>query len=303
MKLGLGTVQFGMDYGISNKTGKVLPEQVKKILSLAREKRIDLLDTASLYGSSESVLGVCLENESMGKPSFKIVTKTPVCDSEIKEQDAKILTQTFYQSLNYLKQKSLYGLLIHQADNLLQHASDLLWTAMNDLKKLGLVEKIGVSVYTAQQIDRILDYFLPDIVQLPMNVFDQRLIQSGHVSKLKKMGIEIHVRSVFLQGLLLMEPADIAARVPAAVGHLKQYAHFLKENDMVPLQGALQFIYAQKEVDYAIIGVCSSDELNDILNFIELNHDKNVNFENCAVTQPNILNPSFWGTNKDNNHV
>src|SRR5262249_43348603 len=137
-------------------------------------------------------------------------TKTPYFDSKADAQrNADMLVQTFERSLLRLRQQNIYGLLIHDINFLLQTGGDAVWATLRSLQGQGLVEKIGVSVYTGQQIDAVLARFDPTLVQLPINILDQRLILDGHLKKLKARGVEIHARSIFLQGLLLMHPRDV----------------------------------------------------------------------------------------------
>jgi aryl-alcohol dehydrogenase-like predicted oxidoreductase len=210
MQLGLGTVQFGGDYGVSNPGGRTPPDEVARILALAEREDIGLLDTAALYGDSEAVLGGALRRGH----KFRIVSKTLKFDAaRISQADASALRAGFENSLRRLRQDRLYGLLVHAAADLLRPGGELLWAALNELKREGLVEKIGVSVYTGEDIEAILLRFRPDLVQLPLSVLDQRLIAGGQLARLKAQAVEIHARSIFLQGLLLMEDAELPSTV------------------------------------------------------------------------------------------
>lgn len=290
MKLGLGTAQFGLDYGISNKTGKTEPEEVCAILEVAHQQGIRLLDTAASYGISEEIIGQSLRSHHQ----FKIVTKTPSFPSTlITSQEAKQLEHAFGRSLSRMKQTSLYGLLIHQADDLLKHNGALLMETMFRLKQRGLVEKIGVSVYTSGQIDRILEQYAIDLIQLPVNVLDQRLLQSGHLSKLKQAGIEIHARSVFLQGLLLMDTGTLPDYFHHAKTHLEHFRQFAQKMGISPKQAALQFAMGIKEIDVVLCGVNNRFQLNECLNCAR-QPMRPINMERFALSDDSILNPSKW---------
>jgi len=192
-KLALGGVQFGIDYGIANTKGQVQIEEVQSILNYAKKNGVNILDTASGYGDSEEVLG------KVGVDNFQIITKT----TSIK-QGVNGVVRIFYQSLKNLKQKKAYGLLIHDIGEIEHKQFDTLLIELARLKRQGLVKKIGVSVYNSQQIDYVLDNFSIDLIQLPINILDQRLINDESLVKLKKHNVEIHARSALLQGLLLM---------------------------------------------------------------------------------------------------
>lgn len=293
MKLGLGTVQFGLPYGISNQQGQTPLREVKIILEIASQKGIEVLDTATLYGNSEEVLGKCLDTEH----GFKIVTKTPMFGGKlITAEDVLLLEKTFAQSLKKLKQNSLYGLLIHHSQDLLAADGDLLMESMINLRQKGLVKKIGVSVYTGRQIDDLLDrYNSIDIIQLPINVFDQRLLHGGHLARLKKRGIEIHARSIFLQGLLLMSPADLPDYFVSIKDHVQHYHNVLQSQGITTLQGALGFVLALSEVDVVLCGLNNLQQLQGICT-AATQYAKN-NFSEFALSDEKILNPSLWQVN------
>ena len=296
VKLGLGTVQFGMDYGISNINGKICPEEVRKIIAVAKENDINIIDTATLYNDSESVLGQSLtENHK-----FKIVTKSPVFKVDlITTVQVEHLRIVFNHSLEKLHQDSLYGLLIHNPDDLLTPGGELLIEEMRNIRRQKLIEKIGISIYTEQQIDRILNLFIPDIIQVPINIFDQRLIESGHLRKLKNMGIEIHARSIFLQGLLFMEPKDLPKYFSPIHDHFIFYNRFLESNRLTKLQAALLFVNQIKEIDVVIVGVSSVSELNEIIAATDIiNSFKHVDMSALRILHENMINPSNWKYNK-----
>ena len=203
-KLGLGTAQWGMQYGVSNTQGQTQPEEVREILKVAQSAGISLLDTASLYGNAEQALG------QTNLSSFRIITKTPKFGKNlVSRADAEHLVRTFTASLQKLGMESIYGLLIHDSEDIFSGNGSQLIDAMTKLRSQGLTSKIGISVYSSSQIKKALDLFKPDIIQLPINVLDQRLIQDGTIAHLSELGIEVHARSPFLQGLLLMSLDDM----------------------------------------------------------------------------------------------
>jgi aryl-alcohol dehydrogenase-like predicted oxidoreductase len=290
VKLGLGTVQFGLDYGISNQAGRTPPEEVRKILEVAAENGIRVLDTAALYGTSEEVLGQSLPPDH----AFDIVTKTPVfSDGCLSSDDARRLEETFQQSLSKMRQPGVYGLLMHNADNLLAKNGELLMGKMLDLKQRGLVKKVGASVYAGEQIDRLLQSYQLDLVQLPVNVLDQRLLAGGQLARLKRAGVEIHARSAFLQGLLLMEPDSLPTYFESAKAHLKSYRAYLREHGISPLQAALGFVVGLKEVDVVLCGINNHQQLEELIALAQPlpGFDRLMDF---AIDDPAILNPSRW---------
>lgn len=290
MRVGLGTVQFGCDYGISNRDGKTPLAEVRRILSRAYGAGIRVLDTAAMYGDSETVLGEVIDR----RQRFRIVTKTvPVEAPEVGAQQAADFRAGFLRSLERLNRDSVYGLLVHQVDDLLKPGGERLVDLLLEFREAGLVSEIGISIYSAAQIDRVSSLFTPDIIQLPMNVLDQRLIQSGHIATLKKQGVEIHARSLFLQGLLLQSPSETDAYFAPIRRHLDEYHAFLIQHGMTPLQGALKFA-ADTAVDCLLAGVCRAEQLDEILGAMGSLPAETVDMSAFALADVQFLNPAQW---------
>lgn len=290
MKLGLGTVQFGLDYGVSNQDGKCSRDEVSKILELAAFQGVQYIDTAALYGISEKTLGESLPKNHQ----FSIVTKTPrFLNSSVSYNDVMILEETFYQSLSKLNQSTIYGLLLHHTDDLFLENGHQLLEKMNDFKKKGLVQKVGVSVYNGEQIDKVLSHHSIDLIQLPINVLDQRLLASGQLSKLKRAGVEIHARSAFLQGLLLMDIHNLPDFFKGIKNHLQDYHRVLNEREITLLHGAISFIQGLSEVDVMVCGVNNRNQLKEIIHCMN-NQTLNIDFSRFAIQDEMILNPSNW---------
>jgi aryl-alcohol dehydrogenase-like predicted oxidoreductase len=290
MKLGLGTVQFGTDYGISNQSGQTSPVEVAKILEFAAASGITYLDTAPAYGNSETVLGKILDVDHQ----FRIVTKTNKIDkSQITDEDVQSVLEIFGQSLDRLQQKSVYGLLVHHPDDLLSDGGDQLMAGLESLKKRGLVQKIGVSVYNRSEIDRLLEKYVIDLIQIPLNVFDQRLLKDGYLSSLKSKGIEIHVRSVFLQGILLMSETELPSYVAGLVPNLQRYRHQNQVLGISPLQAAIGFVDQLPAVDAVLVGVNNLPQLIEIVNAVGGNFNLDY-LQACAVENEALVNPALW---------
>jgi len=164
---------------------------------------------------------------------------------------------------------------------------------MLDLKHQGLVKKLGASVYTAEQIDRLLEQYELDLIQLPVNILDQRLVASGHLAKLKRAGVEIHARSVFLQGLLLMEPDTLPPYFEPVREHLRRYRAHLEGWGLSPLQAALGFVIGLEEVDVAICGVNTHQQLEELVRLAKSLPDLD-RLAEFAIDAPSVLDPSRW---------
>jgi aryl-alcohol dehydrogenase-like predicted oxidoreductase len=286
-KLGLGTVQWGMPYGLTNQHGITTPQEVKAILNEARHYEIKVLDTASLYGKSEAVLGT---NSLEG---FKVVTKTPhFTSSHISDIEANQLIDALKKSLELLSCGKIYGLLIHHAENVIAPGGDKLIAAMTQLKAEGVVEKIGISVYDGVQVDAVLKKFKPDLIQLPLNVLDQRLLISGHLEQLKNAGVEIHVRSVFLQGLLLMPLSNIPAFFEPIRPLLIRWHTAAHAQGLTISQAALSFVKNIPHVDTVLVGFDNLAQFRSC--FSDFAIDIDFDARGLASNDPRFVNPSLW---------
>ena len=290
MKIAIGTTQFGIPYGISNKKGQTSIEEIKKILKIAKQNHIKLLDTAPAYGESEQILGNLLKEDT----HFKIITKTiRFNNSNISTNEYNKLEGNINNSLSLLQKKSLYGILIHNANNFLIPSGKGLFKVLSKLKKQGLIKKIGFSVYNPGQIDAILEKFKFDLIQLPINILDQRLLASGYLTKLKKAGVEIHARSIFLQGLLLMPFEELPQYFKPMAKHLKKYFNTLKEKKISSLEATLNFVKNIKEIDQIIIGINNSNQLLE--NIKAYNKKIKLPWEEFAYfDKEEMLDPQNW---------
>ena len=283
MRLALGTVQFGLDYGVSNTAGRCPPDEVARILGMARRRGIDLLDTAPAYGAAETTLGALADD---ARP-FRLVTKTtrPALGN---------VRAGMALSLQQLGRSAVYGLLVHDADELLGPAGFEIEREMRALRSEGRVSKIGVSVYTGSQIDDVLSRFEPDLIQLPINVLDQRLVRGGQLKRLKDRGVEIHARSIFLQGLLLMQPEKLPAHLVGATSVLTRYRAAAQGAGLSPLAAALAFAHGIAEIDYVVAGVCSVAEFEEVAAAADASRGAELPWSDFAVQEEALINPSLW---------
>lgn len=288
MKIGIGTVQFGINYGVSNKKGMPSLSEIKFILDMAYRNNINLLDTGSLYGKSEKNIGSFLKNNN----EFKIVTKTPFFSNVQKKIISRYILDSFYNSCKKLNIKKLYGWLVHNPNDLIEEKGEIIWDELLNLKKKQFIKKIGVSVYNKSQLNRILKKFTIDIVQLPISIIDQRFISNGYLRKLKSKGIEIHSRSTFLQGALLMDVNEIPDRLIDIKPSLIKFNNLTKNKNISPLETCLNFINQIDEVDFVICGIQSRDQLSQLINIA--NSTKKLltksEIESCAFNFKNFEN-------------
>lgn len=290
-KLSLGSVQWGSSYGISNVYGQTNVNEVSKILNEARQKGIRLIDTATSYGNAEEVLGKHNLN------FFSIVTKIPKFEKNIifkSEVDNFVLT--FQQSLKKLNQSSCYGLLLHHKDDVFKKGSEYFIQVLNDLKFRGLVKKIGVSIYDSKKIEDLIEKLNPDIIQLPLNVLDQRVIQDGTLKYLKSKNIEIHARSVFLQGLLLMPTEKMPLFFKTWSKKLYEWKRLCFEKNVNFLEAALNFVIKQKNIDYCLVGVENLNQFKECI--LATKSHVALDFTQLACNDTKLINPINWRINE-----
>ena len=285
-RLALGTVQFGLKYGIANESGRVSLNEANNILTEAASHGIGLLDTAISYGDSEHVLG------QVGVADYKIVSKLPALPDECTDIAGWVDAQVT-SSIARIGVNSLYAVLLHRPDQLFDARGKQLQKALEHLKAQGLTQKIGISIYTPDELPRLTDEMHFDLVQAPLNILDRRLIDSGWAQRLKRLGIELHARSVFLQGLLLLPDSRRPAKFRRWQGIWSEWERWLNEVGLTPLQACLRYTLSVEEVEKVVVGVDSVDQLLEILvaaaagSLTSLpNWPQNIDID--------LLNPSRW---------
>ena len=285
MKLALGSVQFGLPYGIANQDGQVSKDEARIIVENARLAGIDTLDTAIAYGESETCLG------EVGVAGFKVVTKLPAIPDNIQDVDSWVSDQ-IQTSLQRLNVTCLYAVLLHRSDQLLGPESGALSQALKKLKETGIVQKIGLSIYAPSELDVVMDIMSFDIVQAPFNVVDQRLYTSGWMQKLHSSGVEIHTRSAFLQGLLLMAPVS----VPKIFNHWlplwSDWNRWLSINKMSAVEACIGFVNDYPQITKVVVGVVSYEQLQQIIMASKLNICPD--WPLISSDDERLINPSCW---------
>lgn len=294
-KLALGTAQFGMAYGVSNRIGQVAGRELDQIISLSKHSGIKLFDTAPAYGESEKSLSTYITDYK----EIQIVTKTPHFQNKvINSRDLAEFRKTFQKSLTNLQVDSVYGLLVHRGADLLRPGANSIWAEMELLKAMGKVSFLGVSVYSPEELSQLLDSYPIDIVQLPLNILDQRFLQCGILNQLGKAGIGVHVRSAFLQGLLLAEPTQLPRYFEPLVPHLQSIRRAAAASGCSILSVALKFGLNLKDVETVLVGVDSVSQLDQILGAVDDSVPEDFDWERCAASELRWINPTLWCLDK-----
>ena len=255
MSIILGTAQFGLDYGITNQLGKVSFNQVCDILTYAHQQKITTLDTSTQYGDAEQIIGQA--TKTLGT-QFTIITKTRAFNNV--QNSPSLLWKDFGNSIKKLGQNPISALLFHSADDLLSSQADQLYQSAIEIKRQYGSLKIGVSVYTPCELNTIIKRYPMDLVQLPLNIFDQRFIE--WLPDLASKNIEVHARSIFLQGVLLNQMQDTSF-YRQFQNYFNQYQHILDQTHVSRLAFCLYF--SQFYAKNIVLGVASKNNLWEII--------------------------------------
>lgn len=286
-RIALGTVQFGLPYGIANQTGQVTREEAGLMLDYAASCGITILDTAIAYGESEACLG------AVGVKNFKVISKLPSLPDNILAEDVRGWVQNQVSaSLSRLDVPALYGLLLHNSSQLTGRFAAPLAAALLELKSQGLVDKLGVSIYAPQELE-VIDKVLPyDLIQAPFNLLDRRLLHSGWLRHLKERGVEVHTRSTYLQGLLLMPSGAIPNAFSQWAGLLHRWHQWLAQHDLSALQACLAFTLSHSEIDQVVVGADSLKHLEQILTAAP--SEIGSELPDLTCDDLNLIDPSRW---------
>lgn len=285
MNLALGTAQFGARYGIANQVGQVSLTEGASILKLAKKFGICTLDTAVSYGDCEQRLG------QIGVDGWQIVSKLPSIPNgtiEIIQWIKAIVTS----SLRNLGVTNLYGILLHHPLELLERNGDQIYIGLQELKKAGIVKKIGISIYEPIELDNICNRFQFDLIQAPFNILDQRLIRTGWMNRFAEVDIELHVRSVFLQGLLLMKSNERPQEFKKWSSLFHCWDEWIKEVGLTPHEVCLNYVLSFPQISKIVVGVESAKQLEELY----LTKKRPLPEVPAALfsTDSDLLNPVNW---------
>lgn len=279
----LGGAQLGLPYGILNGGETLSREEVARILDTAAAHGIDAIDTAIAYGQSESVIGETAQNR------FKIISKLPPIPLDVSNVSQWVRTQVD-ASLSRLKCTSLDALLLHRSQDLTDAHGAELYAAINSLKVEKIIQRFGVSIYTPDELNGIIETFDIDVVQAPLNVFDRRIL--GVIDQLTALNIEVHVRSVFLQGVLIAKPENRPQRFQPWSDHFARFDEWVLSSGVSAMACCLGFALQQSGVAKLVIGTTSPESLTEIMTSIP-----NMKLEVPADLQSSseqLIDPRVW---------
>ncbi len=296
-KLTLGTVQFGLDYGINNLSGKPKREKSLEMLDFAYKKGIRVFDTANAYGDAEEILGEFMESRNLNK-KIKIISKLQpniIADSKSKKTPYDIIFENLTESLNRLKRNYVDGYLFHTPAYI---KNEELVNSLCKLKEQGLVKNIGVSIYEEEDAIYAAELKEIDYIQVPYSILDQRLDRTSFFQLAKKNGKTVFARSAFLQGLFFMPEERIPPHLQNAKDYFRKLDKIILKYNLSRQQIALLFSLKNSNIDYVVFGVDNIEQLKEDIDIAE----QNIDCEQCINDlknefiniEKNIIFPSLW---------
>ncbi|UQZ36963.1 aldo/keto reductase [Paenibacillus sp. PK3_47] len=298
-KLMLGTAQLGGKYGIANIAGMPSFQKSCELIQYAAASGIRYLDTAPGYGDSERIIGNCLKRmELNSRPN--IVTKLPSIQRlglKTEEERKQFVYSSIASSQKYLQLCALDTCLLHDPGDMYYQSGGIL-TILRELKEQKIIHKLGVSVYDLQDIELFLDFDCFDCIQLPVNLFDQRLIGNGMLETLSKKGIEVFARSIYLQGLLLMDAANLPEPLKLAKVPLESLSEYSLETGISIKELSFLFVRDLPGISRIIVGCETIGQLRDNLRLMELpplNQERMQEIRHLFADVPlKIIDPRMW---------
>ena len=286
-KIIIGTAQYGLNYGVSNISGKTDEQEVKKILQYGKKNNLNYLDTSSHYGGAETLLG------KLNIANWKVTTKYKT--EEILVEKGKILKnliKLIEKSKKKLGVNKIYCILLHNPELILTRYGNELYRSLQKAKSLGLISNFGYSIYNFSSLKKICKKFKPDIIQCPYNIFDRRLVIKDYLNFLKREGIEIHARSVFLQGLLLMPLKKLPKFHRKWKNLFYKWENWLSKNKLDPVEACLNFALQTKEIDKFVLGFNNLIHLKQIL---KTKVKRKIIFPKYIMSNDKkLINPNLW---------
>ena len=283
MKLVLGTAALGMNYGLFSYK-KINRGEFKKIEKLVLQSKIKSIDTASSYGHSEKIIG----NSKLKKLNIITKIKLPK-NNNIHIRDW--VKKKLMNSLNKLRIKKIYGVMVHDYKDLMGKRGKEYLLSLQEFKRKKIINKIGISVYDPKEIKKILNFWIPDLVQIPLNPLDNRILDSGLLNILKKFRIKIYARSIFLQGLLVNDHSsfEIGKNYKLLLDKFKNWCF---ANNVTNLESCIQFVKQFKKIDYMVVGFNSYAHLKEIIDVFK--KKQIIIPKNFSTNKLNLIDPRRW---------
>jgi aryl-alcohol dehydrogenase-like predicted oxidoreductase len=280
----LGAAQLGLNYGLNNSIGRPSRQQAHNILEHAAEGGVRWIDTARAYGDSEQVIGDFVK--VAGEGVFKVITKLDLSRGQSWEDSLKT-------SLGHLGEGVIHSVMFHSFHSYSHHLEDIdrIQSRMRDSG----ISRLGVSVYSLDEIEQVISNGVVDLIQIPLNVLDNVVLKEQLLLEAKKMGIEVHARSAFLQGAFFMSKEQIDAHPSICLisEDLERLKIWCRENKKSMQQLCLSYVVGQALISGVLVGVETLSQLQEVLAVFArpLSLDR---FQEWEVAQSEVLDPRNW---------
>ena len=281
-KIILGSANVNSLYGLAK--NNIKSSEFTSLMNFAFRKGVKIIDTSPIYSNSEKIIGKSVKK-------FYIISKIPKIPQSIKNINLEAwIKKKIFNSKKKMKKK-IYGILIQNAEILLSDKAEIVYDTLLNLKKEQAFEKIGISIYNFKTLELVIKKFAIDFVQLPYNILDQRLSNKKIIKILKKNKIEIHARSIFLQGLLTNNKIKLPKKLSKLENGLKKWRKWIKEKNINPAHACIDFALRNNNIDKLVIGFNSKNNFADVIKFKKTK--LNFNNLNIKISQ-NLLDPRRW---------
>lgn len=294
-RLCLGTVQFGLEYGINNKTGKPSRDEVFAMLDYAIDQGIEYIDTAAAYGNAEELLGEYFRSRKI-PPELKVISKLMPNLIADDCKDAELLVINEIQgSLKKLGLSCLEGYLLHTPGNFYNPS---IMNGLKNAKEVGLIKNLGVSIYETQHALDVVNSGLVDFIQIPYNIFDQRLEMTDFYSLARANGVMVFGRAPFLQGLLFMQPDEVPEHLARARNYLQEFEQIIASYELQRVEASLLFSTQNPGIDRVVFGVDNMAQLKEdiavIANDSADGRCREELMQHFSSMEKEIIFPSLW---------
>jgi aryl-alcohol dehydrogenase-like predicted oxidoreductase len=282
-KIVLGSANFSSGYGLRKSKG-ISVKDLNKIYKILIRNNINSIDTAFSYPESEKKIS------SSKLKKLNISTKISFLNYN-KKSSVPILNLV-KKSLKKFKKNFFYSIYFHNSKDLFGPNGKKFYEDIVQLKKKKLIKKIGVSVYSPEELKKLLKNYYFDIVQIPINVFDRRFLKKNYLQKLKKKGIEIYARSIFLQGILLLNKKSLPKYFKKWSKIFQKWDEWNINNHQKKILTCINFVKKIKYLDKIVIGVSNSEQMKEI---IKLTRIKKIKYpKKIFSTSKSLVDPRLW---------
>lgn len=287
-KIILGTVQLGLDYGVNNQHGKPSKDQSFEILKVAYDNGIHVLDTAEAYGNSQEVIGEF--HKAFPNKNFKVITKLSANHNLTRED----FIPNIIENCKILGVKKLHGFMFHNYDSFVKNIS--FYDEILKAKEIGLIDYAGISLYSNEEIEIIVsEYYKFDFIQIPFNLLDNDSKRKEVILKAKSKNIDIHTRSVFLQGLFFSSISNLSKKMTPLIPHLKNINEIRKSSGLSIEEIALHYVLQKEYIDHVLVGVENVSQLKSNISTFKKKIDiPHKDLNKIDILEVDLLNPSNW---------